>query len=210
MAILPMRVFWARFGPRPLRGSPHKPVQVFAPGFDNFRLPNDMNRLGGRNRTAGGANRLDPSPRYGANDRAKVFHQRKAPGLKREWDKGEPEQVPETPAAPATVTRRAGFQPATALDRGGKAKVRIDPQARRPALHGCNMWLSGVTVGRTTMSTITLTKPAFVKPAIAALAPVLFVALLGGLLLFAAGHAQSAALHDAAHDVRHATGFPCH
>lgn len=39
---------------------------------------------------------------------------------------------------------------------------------------------------------------------------VLFVALLGGMLLFVVGHAQSATLHDAAHDMRHATGFPCH
>lgn len=39
---------------------------------------------------------------------------------------------------------------------------------------------------------------------------ILFVAVLGGVILFAAGHAQSGALHDAAHDVRHATGFPCH
>lgn len=29
-------------------------------------------------------------------------------------------------------------------------------------------------------------------------------------VVFIAGHAQSGALHDAAHDVRHATGFPCH
>jgi cobalt transporter subunit CbtB len=43
-----------------------------------------------------------------------------------------------------------------------------------------------------------------------ALMSVLFMAILGGALLFAAGHAQSATLHDAAHDVRHATGFPCH
>ena len=35
-------------------------------------------------------------------------------------------------------------------------------------------------------------------------------AMLGMVVLFAAGHAQSATLHDAAHDVRHATGFPCH
>lgn len=42
------------------------------------------------------------------------------------------------------------------------------------------------------------------------LLPALFVALLGGTVLFVAGHAQSATLHDAAHDVRHATGFPCH
>mgnify|MGYP000149031058 CR=1 FL=1 len=31
-----------------------------------------------------------------------------------------------------------------------------------------------------------------------------------GTILFVAGHAQSATLHDAAHDVRHSTGFPCH
>lgn len=39
---------------------------------------------------------------------------------------------------------------------------------------------------------------------------VAFVALVGLTLMFVAGHAQSATLHDAAHDVRHATGFPCH
>ena len=38
----------------------------------------------------------------------------------------------------------------------------------------------------------------------------LFVALLGAGLTFMAGHAQSATLHDAAHDIRHGTGFPCH
>ncbi|MCU0802683.1 MAG: CbtB-domain containing protein [Rhodobacteraceae bacterium] len=43
-----------------------------------------------------------------------------------------------------------------------------------------------------------------------ALLSVLFMAVLGGAILFAAGHAQSATLHDAAHDIRHATGFPCH
>lgn len=36
------------------------------------------------------------------------------------------------------------------------------------------------------------------------------VALLGAALVFVAGLAQSQTLHDAAHDVRHATGFPCH
>lgn len=42
------------------------------------------------------------------------------------------------------------------------------------------------------------------------LVSVAFVALLGVAVLFVAGHAQSATLHDAAHDIRHATGFPCH
>jgi cobalt transporter subunit CbtB len=45
---------------------------------------------------------------------------------------------------------------------------------------------------------------------LSALAPVLFTAVLGMGVIFLAGHAQSAALHDAAHDMRHATGFPCH
>lgn len=43
-----------------------------------------------------------------------------------------------------------------------------------------------------------------------ALMSVLFMALLGGAMLFAAAYGQSATLHDAAHDVRHAIGFPCH
>ena len=37
-----------------------------------------------------------------------------------------------------------------------------------------------------------------------------FALAVGGLIVFAAGFAQSQALHDAAHDVRHSTGFPCH
>ena len=33
---------------------------------------------------------------------------------------------------------------------------------------------------------------------------------LGLGLIVVAGHVQAETLHDAAHDVRHATGFPCH
>ncbi|MGB0507926.1 CbtB domain-containing protein [Pontivivens nitratireducens] len=36
------------------------------------------------------------------------------------------------------------------------------------------------------------------------------VALIGLGITFVAGHVQAETLHDAAHDVRHATGFPCH
>jgi cobalt transporter subunit CbtB len=32
----------------------------------------------------------------------------------------------------------------------------------------------------------------------------------GLALLFASGYAQATALHDAAHDQRHAMAFPCH
>ncbi len=35
-------------------------------------------------------------------------------------------------------------------------------------------------------------------------------AMLGFGLLFVAGYAQAAMLHDAAHDQRHAMAFPCH
>lgn len=39
---------------------------------------------------------------------------------------------------------------------------------------------------------------------------VLFVATLGAATVFLSGLASSATLHDAAHDMRHSTGFPCH
>ncbi|GAA6147535.1 CbtB domain-containing protein [Pseudooceanicola nitratireducens] len=42
------------------------------------------------------------------------------------------------------------------------------------------------------------------------IAAIFTVALIGLGIVFVAGHAQASALHDAAHDVRHATGFPCH
>lgn len=42
------------------------------------------------------------------------------------------------------------------------------------------------------------------------IAAIIAVAILGLGIVFVAGHAQASALHDAAHDVRHATGFPCH
>ena len=35
-------------------------------------------------------------------------------------------------------------------------------------------------------------------------------ALLGLAIVAISGHVQVNALHDAAHDVRHTTGFPCH
>lgn len=42
------------------------------------------------------------------------------------------------------------------------------------------------------------------------IANIAVVAALGAALIFVAGLAQGETLHDAAHDVRHATGFPCH
>lgn len=42
------------------------------------------------------------------------------------------------------------------------------------------------------------------------LLPIIFSAIIGIAVIFVSGHVQAGALHDAAHDVRHATGFPCH
>lgn len=43
-----------------------------------------------------------------------------------------------------------------------------------------------------------------------ALMQAIFVALIGGMVVFAAGFANSQTLHGATHDMRHSTGFPCH
>lgn len=40
--------------------------------------------------------------------------------------------------------------------------------------------------------------------------PFVAALVLGLGIITIAGHVQASALHDAAHDVRHATGFPCH
>ena len=40
--------------------------------------------------------------------------------------------------------------------------------------------------------------------------PSLLAAALGLALIYGAGFAQTAQLHNAAHDGRHSAGFPCH
>lgn len=44
----------------------------------------------------------------------------------------------------------------------------------------------------------------------ASLLAIVAAALLGLAVITVAGHLQADTLHAAAHDVRHATGFPCH
>jgi cobalt transporter subunit CbtB len=44
----------------------------------------------------------------------------------------------------------------------------------------------------------------------AAAGQALLAALLGAFIIFGVGFAHSEALHNAAHDVRHSNGFPCH
>ena len=45
---------------------------------------------------------------------------------------------------------------------------------------------------------------------VANIGAVFFAMVLGLSIIYVAGHVQANTLHDAAHDVRHATGFPCH
>lgn len=40
--------------------------------------------------------------------------------------------------------------------------------------------------------------------------PAVFAAILGLGIVILSGHVQADSLHAAAHDTRHATGFPCH
>jgi len=44
----------------------------------------------------------------------------------------------------------------------------------------------------------------------AKLAAIALSAFIGLAIVTLAGHVQTAALHDAAHDSRHAMGLPCH
>ena len=38
----------------------------------------------------------------------------------------------------------------------------------------------------------------------------MLMAIVGLGIVFASGHVQASTIHDAAHDMRHALGFPCH
>ena len=61
-------------------------------------------------------------------------------------------------------------------------------------------------IGDFKMTTLTQTKTRASSNILA----IAFTAVLGLGIITVAGHVQASTLHDAAHDVRHATGFPCH
>ena len=48
------------------------------------------------------------------------------------------------------------------------------------------------------------------RSATGTLGPAALAAAIGLALIALSGVVQADSLHDAAHDVRHATGFPCH
>jgi len=57
------------------------------------------------------------------------------------------------------------------------------------------------------MSTVLSTRT---TAGLSTIAAALIAVTIGATLVALGGHVQASALHEAAHDVRHATGFPCH
>ena len=68
---------------------------------------------------------------------------------------------------------------------------------------------SGMTATEDERMNATTLQTTQTRPATAMMA-ITGAALIGLMLMVLAGHVQAATLHDAAHDTRHATGFPCH
>ena len=52
--------------------------------------------------------------------------------------------------------------------------------------------------------------PARPKAWMGSILPAVFAAAFGLLLIYGAGFAEMAEIHNAAHDGRHSAGFPCH
>jgi cobalt transporter subunit CbtB len=66
--------------------------------------------------------------------------------------------------------------------------------------------LEGMKMIATTFNTADATR----EQSGSALLAILGAAAIGLSILFATGNVQASVMHDAAHDMRHATGFPCH
>ena len=65
----------------------------------------------------------------------------------------------------------------------------------------------------TTSTTVTTAAPvtsAVPARRAAVLAQALLAAVLGAVIVFGVGFSEVSAIHNAAHDVRHSNGFPCH
>jgi cobalt transporter subunit CbtB len=58
-------------------------------------------------------------------------------------------------------------------------------------------------INTVTSATKTIAPPAAILPAV-------FAIVLGVLLIYGVGFASPMAIHNAAHDARHAFSFPCH
>ena len=63
---------------------------------------------------------------------------------------------------------------------------------------------------KSTATTTTMSRPAVNERTLARMPAALFALLLGTLIVYGAGFAPVAAVHNAAHDGRHVFAFPCH
>lgn len=95
----------------------------------------------------------------------------------------------------------------TPLEQSGKANLITKPQARRPAEYE-TQWAVGCGGNKEHKDMTTQTQSQ--TTSLAGISAAVAVAAMGIALMVITGHVQAATLHDAAHDVRHATGFPCH
>jgi cobalt transporter subunit CbtB len=126
-------------------------------------------------------------------------------GMKWECGQGRLKPGPKATTAPATV---CGEHPSIRhwwQHREGRRRATTREPGDRPC-RKINSIPSGVTGKDYDMTTTTKTK---VLPQ-TNVATMALVFLMGATMLFVAGFAHSATLHDVAHDVRHASGFPCH
>lgn len=113
------------------------------------------------------------------------------------------QSAPQASAAPATVCGEWVFIIPLA-PRLGRWKPA---STREPGDRPCKETLN--SVGCDGMENMMTTKT-LVSSKATALMSVLFVAMIGASTVFLTGFAHSQTLHDVAHDVRHASGFPCH
>ncbi len=90
----------------------------------------------------------------------------------------------------------------------GRRTQRDDPRSQETG-HAKRNQPSGMTATEDDTMNATTLSTAATRP-VSALLGITGAAMLGLFLLILAGHVQAAALHDGAHDTRHATGFPCH
>ena len=60
------------------------------------------------------------------------------------------------------------------------------------------------------ISTTAVNRTATISTTIAKPLQLIGAFLLGAVILYAAGFVNTSAVHNAAHDMRHSQGFPCH
>ncbi len=73
-----------------------------------------------------------------------------------------------------------------------------------------DMHMTGSKFSHSKAASVQAASAVLVSDRAAALPVIMATALLGAFVVFGVGFAHSTSLHNAAHDTRHAIGFPCH